>query len=94
MRRSYSTRPKSLMNVWEHPTKPETRVYLNGMPYQPYGVKVWVEKQTTAPDWMVRVYADWACDRRQILDAAAEKVEELVGRGCTFDQIVEYARKL
>lgn len=93
MRRS-TPRIQKFLNVWEHPTKLEVRVYLNGMPYQPQGVKVWVEKQSTPPDWTIRVYADWACDRRQIMDAAATKVEELVGHGCTFDQIVEYARKL
>lgn len=81
------------MNVWEHPTKPELRVYLNGMPYQPHGCKLWVEQRNTpGANWCVRVYADWALDRNQIMDAACAKIEEMVGRGCTFDQIVEYAR--
>ena len=88
---------RKLMNIWERPTEPEIRVYLNGMPYQPDGVKLWVEKSAGAVegcDWAVRMYSDWAVDRSRVHDAAVDYVEELVGRLCTFDQIVEYARKL
>jgi hypothetical protein len=87
---------RKLMNVWEHPSKPEVRVYLNGMPHQPYGVKFWVEKSVGAVegcDWTVRLYADWTVDRNHIQDATADYIEKLVGHMCTFDQIVEYARK-
>lgn len=94
MRRSYPVRANKAMNVWEHPTKQEIRVYLNGMPYQPTGVKLWVAQGNHNNDWCVRLYTDWTDDRRRIIDAATNKVQELVGHGCTFDQIVEYARKL
>lgn len=86
-----------LMKVWQHPTKNETRVYLNGMPYQPNGMKLYVERVPSVDhtcDWNVKAWADWVTDTRRARDAAMDYVEHLVGHGCTFDQIVAYANQL
>ena len=83
------------LNTWTHPKTGQTRVYVNGAPFQS-GVKLFVERidaNEFGDDWHVVVVADWGMDRRQARDSAADAIEELVGHRCTFDQIVAAANR-
>lgn len=83
------------LRKWTHPKTGEARIYINGAAFQK-GAKMWVEKtedkDIAGCDWDVKVFADWAMDKRQARDAAENDIEKMIGHGCTFDQIAAAAQ--
>lgn len=90
----HPVRRTRMMNLWQHPTKPETRVYLNGMPSQPDSAKLWVEHSPGAtPDWRVKLALNLMKGAEALVSTATDEVRRRVGQHCTYEQIVTHAKK-